>query len=144
LGQKPGYDIMNDGNPPPELRPIPRWISIVSLLISALGLFVAGALYLNPEAFIKDVDLSSQGTRFLANMWAARQSSLAFIVGSATIKKAAPMLHIALVAYCLMNIQDAIIGARRGDTSLVIGATFFSVLTGYMALRVRRKALMRA
>jgi hypothetical protein len=126
-----------------EVGPIPRWISIASLLISALGLLVATSLYLHPSAFIKDVDFSSKGTRFLANMWAARQSSLAFIVGSATLKQAAPMLHIALVAYCIMNIQDAVIGISRGDNSLIIGATFFSIVTGYMALRVRRKALMR-
>lgn len=53
------------------------------------------------------------------------------------------MLHIALVAYCVMNIQDAIIGVWRADASLVIGATFFAALTGYLALRVRKKALMR-
>ena len=126
----------------PEVRSIPRWISIVSLLISALGLFVAVSLYLNPSAFIKDVDFSSHGSRFLGNMWAARQSSLAFIVGAAA-PDSAPMLHIALVAYCLMNIQDAIIGGWR-NASLGVGAMFFSALTGYMALCVRRKALMRA
>jgi hypothetical protein len=134
-------DIMSDAQT--EVRPIPRWISIVALLTSALGLFVAVSLYLRPSAFIKDVDFSSKGARFLANMWAARQSSLAFIVGSATIKKVAPMLHIALVAYCIMNVQDAVIGAWRGDISLLVGAVFFSVLTDFMALRVRRKALMK-
>jgi hypothetical protein len=75
------------------------------------------------------VDLSSQGTP----VFRQHVGGTAVVPGSL---RAAPMLHIALVAYCLMNFQDALIGARRGDMFLVVGATFFTLLTGYMALRV--------
>jgi hypothetical protein len=48
------------------------------------------------------------------------------------------MLQISLAAYSVMNLQDAIIGAFRGDLGLIVGATVFMLLPGYMAFRLSR------
>ena len=117
---------------------IPKWISIIGGLICLLGLLVGCSLYLSPGTFIKDVDFSLGGTRYLANMWGARQIAIAAIIGISIFRKSAPMLQISLLAYCLMNIQDAVIGIIRGDQGLIIGATVVTVLTGYMSFRLSK------
>ena len=117
---------------------IPKWISIVGGIICLMGLFVGCSLYLSPGTFIKDVDFSSGGTRYLANMWGARQIAMAAIIGLSILRRSAPMLQVSLLAYCLMNVQDAVIGIIRGDQGLIIGATVVTVLTGHMAFRLSK------
>jgi len=117
---------------------IPKWIIIVSGLIGFFGFFVGSSLYLWPEAFIKDVDFTSDGVRYLANMWAARQISLGAILGFSAFRRSIPMLQVSLGAYGLMNVQDAIIGVQRGDFGLIIGASLFAIGPAYMIFRLRK------
>ena len=117
---------------------IPKWIIVVSGLICLLGIFVGCSLYVSPGTFIKDVDFTSPGTRYLANMWGARQITLASILGISALRKSVPMLQLSLGAYALMNVQDAVIGALRGDIGLIVGATLFMLGPAYMVLRLGR------
>ena len=117
---------------------IPKWMIAVSGLICVLGIFVGCSLYLSPGTFIKDVDFASAGTRYLANMWGARQITLASILGFAALRRSVPMLQLSLGAYALMNVQDAIIGVLRGDRGLIAGATVFMLVPAYMVFRLAR------
>ena len=117
---------------------IPKWIIVVSGLICLLGIFVGCSLYVSPGTFIKDVDFTSSGTRYLANMWGARQITLASIIGFSALRKSIPMLQLSLGAYALMNVQDALIGALRGDRGLIVGATLFMLGPAYMVFRLAR------
>jgi hypothetical protein len=94
-------------------KPIPRWITIVSALIAALGVFVGCSLYLSPGTFIPGIDFSTRGPAYLSQMWAARQIAIAAIIAYSLFQRAAPMLKISLIAYSLMNFQDAGIGFFR-------------------------------
>lgn len=118
----------------------PRSIVIASAAISALGIFVGLSLYLSPGTFIQGVDFNDSGTRYLAHMWAARQIAIASALGFAALKKSRPMLSIVLAAYCVMNVQDALIGVQRGDTGLAGGATFFCLLSVGMVYRLNQRA----
>jgi hypothetical protein len=122
----------------PMKKTIPLWITIVCSLMTLLGIFVGCSLYVSPGTFIPDTDFSTAGTRYLANMWAARQIALASIIGISTFKKSAPMLQISLLAYSIMNVQDAVIGFNRSDMGLMIGATLFAAGPAYMAYRLRK------
>jgi hypothetical protein len=113
---------------------IPKWISIVSFLIALLALFVGCSLYLSPATFIEGIDFSSPNIKFLANMWAARQIAIGGVIAFSVLKKSSQMLMISLSAYCLMNIQDAIIGILKSDSGLAIGASFFCLLSASMIL----------
>ncbi len=117
---------------------IPKWILIVGGLISLLGLFVGGSLYVSPGTFIPNVDFSAKGVRFLTNMWAARQIAIAGIIGFSLLRKSVPMLRISLGAYVVMNIQDALIGVFQRDPGLAIGATFAGALTALMCFWLGR------
>jgi len=119
---------------------IPKWILIVCGLICLLGLFVGGSLYVSPGTFIPNVDFSSKGVQFLANMWAARQIAIAGIIGFSLLRKSVSMLRISLGAYVVMNVQDALIGVCGKDPGLAIGATFFGVLAGFMCFRLGRNS----
>lgn len=117
---------------------IPLWILILSGLICLSGLFVGGSLYLTPGTFIPGVDFSQSGTRYVANMWAARQVTLACILGFSALRRSVPMLQLALGAYAVMNVQDAAIGAFRADWGLLAGAAIFTLLPGFMVWRLAR------
>jgi len=123
------------------INSLPKWIMVVSGLISLLGLFVGISLYVSPGTFIDNVDFSSTGSRYLAYMWAARQIAIAAIIGFSIVRKSAVMLRISLIAYCLMNIQDVGIGIWQGDNGLSIGAAVFSLLSALMIVVLSKKDL---
>ena len=120
---------------------IPKWVTIVSGLISLMGLFVGASLYLSPGTFIENVDFSLIGSRYLAYMWGARQIAIAFIIGLSLIRKSADWLRISLIAYCLMNIQDIGIGVWLGDMGLVVGASVSTLISGSMILVLSKKGV---
>jgi hypothetical protein len=120
-------------------KPIPRWIKIVTGLIAALGLFVGFSLYLSPGTFIPGIDFSTNGADYLARMWGARQIAIAGIIAYSLARRSPPMLRVSLIAYCLMNIQDAGIGLFKGDNGLLIGASAFSVLSGVIVFVLSRR-----
>lgn len=118
---------------------IPKWITIVSALITLLGLFVGASLYISPETFVTNVDFSAQGSRYLAGMWAARQIAIAAIIGYAVFQKSAAMLKVSLIAYCLMTFQDIFIGVSLSDSGLIIGSSVFCALSALMIFVLSRK-----
>lgn len=121
-------------------KKIPKWISVVSILITLLGLFVGISLYLSPNSFIQNVDFSATGVSFLIGMWAARQIAIAAIIGYSVIKQSAPMLKISLIAYALMNLQDIAIGVSRSDSGLIVGAFIFGTLSISMIIILTLKS----
>ncbi len=118
---------------------IPRWIRITSAALCWLGLFVGGSLYVSPGRFIPDIDFAAPGPHYLVLMWAARQVALACIIGYAVLRGSVPMLQVALIAYCLMNVQDVGIGIWRSDVPLIIGAAFFTLLSAAMIAALHRQ-----
>ena len=118
---------------------IPKWLTVVSGAITLLGLFVGVSLYLSPGTFIEKVDFSSIGSRYLANMWAARQIAIASIIGYSLFRQSAVMLKVSLIAYCLMNIQDIIIGVSISDRGLIIGASLGCILSASMIFVLSKK-----
>ncbi len=108
-------------------KTIPLWVTTVAGLIALMGIFVGCSLYLTP------------GTRYLANMWAARQIAIAAIIGYSLLRRSVPMLTVSLLAYCVMNVQDAAIGISIGDNGLIIGALFVCLLSAAMIYVISSK-----
>jgi hypothetical protein len=118
---------------------IPRWITVVSILITLLGLFVGCSLYYAPGAFVKNIDFSSKEILFPAYMWAARQIAIALIIGYSVFRKSPTMLKISLIAYCLMTFQDIFIGLAQNDSGLIIGSSVFCVLSASIIYALSKK-----
>jgi hypothetical protein len=120
-------------------RSIPKWTAVVSVLITMLGLFVGFSLYLSPGTFVKNIDFSAAGTHYLASMWAARQISIAAIIGFSLFRRSAVMLTVALIAYCLMTFQDVLIGVSLSDVGLITGSSFGCILSASMIYTLTKK-----
>ena len=120
-------------------KPIPTWITIVGSVIAALGLFVGCSLYVSPGTFIPGINFSDPGPAYLAHMWGARQVAIAAVIAYALFRRSSPMLRIALLAYCIMNVQDAGIGLAKGDMPLLCGASIVMILSGFMIFVLSRK-----
>lgn len=120
-------------------KAIPTWIIIISGLITLLGFFVGISLYFAPGTFIPNVNFSAAEIKYLVNMWAARQIAVSAIIGYSLIKMSAEMLKISLMAYCLMNLQDVVIGIMKADNGLIIGASLFCLLSAYMIFSLKNK-----
>ena len=118
---------------------IPLWITIVSGLISAVGLFVGASLYISPGTFLPHLDFSSVDIRYLVNMWAARQIAIAAIIGYSLIKQSLPMIKLSLLAYCIMNVQDIVIGIIKLDNGLIIGASIACGVSAFMIFTLTKK-----
>jgi hypothetical protein len=84
------------------------------------------------------IDFTQTGVSYLAQMWAARQIAIAGIIGFSLFKKSVPMLQLSLIAYSVMNVQDALIGVAHQDMGLIIGASFFGTLAATMAFKLGR------
>lgn len=117
---------------------LPNWVILLSTGIAALGLFVGGSLYIAPEKFIPNLNLSLANTTFLTQMWAARQIAIAAMIGLSTFKRSALMLKVALGTYFLMTFQDILIGVYQKDSGLIMGTAFFCALSVLMLLRLRK------
>ncbi len=110
--------------------PIPEWIVAVSALIAVPGLFVGLSLYLFPGTFIEGADFSLKWARYLSHMWAARQVAIAAVIAYSLVGRSGVMLQVFLIAYCLMNFQDILIGLTLGDLALPVGALIFGIYSG--------------
>jgi hypothetical protein len=119
--------------------PVPRWIRYVSGAIALLGLFVGGSLYVAPAKFVPNVDFAATGANYLARMWAARQIAIAAIIGYALFRRSAVMLQVALIAYCLMTLQDAVIGISSGDPGVIIGSAVAGLLSASMIVVLSKR-----
>lgn len=118
---------------------VPLWIRIVSGLIALLGIFVGISLYLSPGTFMPEIDFTATGIHYLAQMWGARQIAIAGIIVFSVMRNSAPMLIVSLLAYCIMNLQDILIGFLRQDYGLAGGASFFFLLPALMIVVLVRK-----
>ena len=72
-------------------------------------------------------------------MWAARQIAIAVIIAYSLFKQSASMLKIALAAYCLMNLQDVLIGIFHSDAGLAVGAAVFCTLSALMIFTLNKR-----
>jgi hypothetical protein len=115
-----------------EQKSIPKWILIVSGLFALLGIIVSASLIFSPQTVLETVDLKAKGVDYLIYMWAARQFSVGFIFGFATLKKSIPMLTIAYIFFLVMNVADFFIGISQHDSSLYIGAFVMCIIASTM------------
>ncbi|MBK8500794.1 MAG: hypothetical protein IPL46_00540 [Saprospiraceae bacterium] len=78
---------------------------------------------------------------YLVYMWAARQFTVGFIFGFATVRKSTSMLTLAYIFFLVMNIADAIIGVSQKDNGLIIGAIvmcMFSLTMIYFISKLKK------
>lgn len=118
---------------------IQRWISVGSLCIGLLSVFVGISLYVAPEVFLTTIDFTLQSSVYLSQMWAARQLAIGLVILFAVFKGSKEGLTVSLIAYVIMNIQDVLIGFNHADNGLFLGASFFTLVSLCMLWRLHVK-----
>lgn len=127
-------DIMTE-----QQASLPKWILIVSGLFAVMELGVGATLFLAPESFADNVDITARGVDFLLYMWATRQFALGVIFAFATFKRSAPMLLLAYIFLLVMFIGDIIIGIIQQDASLISAGLFMSVVASVLIFVVNKR-----
>jgi Na+-translocating ferredoxin:NAD+ oxidoreductase RnfE subunit len=122
-----------------EQKTLPLWILIVSGLFAVLAFLVSSSLCFTPASVLPNVDLHTKGVDYLIYMWAARQFSLGFIFGFATLRKSIPMLITAYAFFLVMNMGDFIIGIVVEDRSLYIGAGIMCLISSTMLYLINKR-----
>lgn len=120
---------------------IPKWILALTLIFSLLSIYLAITITLAPENRIPNTDFYPKGIQYILHLWAARQATIGIILGYSAIKKSAPMLHLALLTYLIMNILDAFVAYSQNDMELFGGASVISILLAIMFYVLNKKGI---
>ena len=121
------------------LKPLPKWILVVSGIFALLELMVSLLLCISPDSVLETVDLNAKGVDYLIYMWAARQFALAFIFGFATFKKSVPMLTIAYIFFLVMMVGDFLIGISQKNNPLITGALVMCIISSALIFALNRR-----
>ncbi len=107
---------------------IPKWVTIILCIFAIWGIISGIIFFFSPQIIFQKIDLSPKGLSLILDLFAARQISIALIIGYALIKKSFPMIKLAVIAYLIMNIQDTLIGLIHNEKGLMIGAFVFCII----------------
>ncbi len=121
-----------------DKKPLPKWILIVSGLISLMELMVSLSLCFSPQSVLETVDISAKGVDYLIYMWAARQFALGFIFGYATFKKSIPMLTLSYIFFLVMMVGDFLIGISQKENSLIITALVMCIISSALIYAINK------
>lgn len=122
-----------------QQAPLSKWILIVSGLFAVMELGVGATLFLAPESFADNVDITARGVDFLLYMWATRQFALGVIFAFATFKRSVPMLLLAYIFLLVMFLGDIIIGIIQRDSSLISAGLFMSVVASILIFVINKR-----
>lgn len=121
-----------------DKKPLPKWILIVSGLISLMELMVSLSLCFSPQSVLETVDISAKGVDYLIYLWAARQFALGFIFGYATFKKSIPMLTLSYIFFLVMMVGDFLIGISQKENSLIITALVMCIISSALIYAINK------
>lgn len=121
-----------------DKKALPKWILIVSGLISLMELMVSLSLCFSPQSVLETVDISAKGVDYLIYMWAARQFALGFIFGYATFKKSIPMLTLSYIFFLVMMVGDFLIGISQKENSLIITALVMCIISSALIYAINK------
>ncbi len=122
-----------------ELKPLPKWILIVTGLFALLELGVSVALCLSPQAVLDTVDLNAKGVNYVIYMWAARQFAFGFILAWATFKRSVPMLTLAYIFFLVIMIGDFVIGLVQKENAIMISSLVMMVICGALIAALNKR-----
>lgn len=121
-----------------DKKALPKWILIVSGLISLMELMVSLSLCFSPQSVLETVDISAKGVDYLIYLWAARQFALGFIFGYATFKKSIPMLTLSYIFFLVMMVGDFLIGISQKENSLIITALVMCIISSALIYAINK------
>lgn len=99
----------------------------------ALNIFVFSiTLYFNPAIFYGKLNFENETMLMLSQRFAAVFLALGISIIIALVMQSVSMLKLCMATYCIVTLQETILGFAHDDTSLMIRSFIFCVLAAFI------------
>lgn len=110
----------------------PFWMTAASVFI-AVNILVTGlTLYFNPVIFFENMDFESDNMLFLSQRLAALLIALGISIIISIVMQSVSMLKLSMATYCIVTLQDTVLGFAYDDTGLMVRSFIFCVLAAFI------------
>ena len=110
----------------------PFWMTAASVFI-AVNILVTGlTLYFNPVIFFENMDFESDNMLFLSQRLAALLIALGISIIISIVMQSVSMLKLSMATYCIVTLQDTVLGFAYDDTGLMVRSFIFCVLSAFI------------
>lgn len=110
----------------------PFWMMAATIFL-AVGIIVFGvSLYVDPSVFLENMEFDSDNIRFIAHRWAGSLVAIGIAMLIALVSQSISMLKITMAVFCIMNLQDTIIGFSYDDNTLMVRSFLSCVLAAFL------------
>jgi hypothetical protein len=110
----------------------PFWMIAASGFIALNILVLAIILFFDPSIFLKQMYLDSESMQMLSQRYAAVLLALGISILIALFTQSISMLKITMATYCIITLQDTVMGFAYDDTGLMIRSFIFCVLAAFI------------
>jgi hypothetical protein len=110
----------------------PFWMIAASGFLALNVLVLALTLYFNPSIFFNSMHFDSDSMLMLSQRFAAVLLALGISIFIALFMQSISMLKITMASYCIITLQDTVIGFAYDDTGLMIRSFIFCVLAAFI------------
>lgn len=110
----------------------PFWMTAASVFIAVNVLVVGITLYVDPIIFFENMDFESKNMLFLSQRLAAILIALGGAILISLLLQSVSMLKLSMAAYCIVTLQDTVLGFAYDDTGLMVRSFIFCVLAAFI------------
>ncbi|MBU3676271.1 MAG: hypothetical protein FGM54_03690 [Chitinophagaceae bacterium] len=110
----------------------PFWMMAATIFL-AVSIIVFGiSLYVDPSIFLDKIEFEGDSIKFIAHRWAGALMAIGISMLIALLSQSISMLKITMAVFCLMNLQDTIIGFAYDDNTLMVRSFLSCVLAAFL------------
>ena len=103
-----------------------------SVFLAVNVLVLSISLYVNPAIFFNNMNFESDSMLILSQRLAAVLLALGISIIVALVMQSVSMLKLSMAAYCIVTLQDTVLGFAHDDTGLMVRSFIFCVLAAFI------------
>ena len=110
----------------------PFWMTAASVFIAINILILSITLFADPAIYFEKLSFEDENMFMITLRLAAVFAALGLSVLLALFLQSVSILKITMIIYCLITLQDTVIGFSFDDTGLMIRSFIFCVLSAFI------------
>ena len=110
----------------------PFWMMAATLFLAISILVLGVSLYVQPTIFIENIIFDDDDINFMAHRWAGTLIAIGLSMLIAMALQSISMLKITMAIFCMINLQDTIIGFAYDNNNLMVRSFLFCVLAAFV------------
>lgn len=103
-----------------------------SVFLAVNVLVLSISLYVNPAIFFNNMNFESDSMLILSQRLAAVLLALGISIIVALVMQSVSMLKLSMATYCIVTLQDTVLGFAHDDTGLMVRSFIFCVLAAFI------------